>query len=152
MARPTEFIKGCFDRFSIALSTWGYEVVEDYDTVDDVGHRVAKPLDYVKPVFLGDIVTAWSEFDPYNMVSTEDFKFKDSKGKIWLVPLGTVISTPNPDGYRRAKVLYEVYKYRRTEDREDVLTMYYEALICDGATATKAKWICQVVRLKDTDL
>lgn len=102
--------------------------------------------------FSGPVITEWLENEPRKMKVLEEIVFTDSKGIKWIAPTGSivdgasiprffwrVIGSPFVGYYRRPTVLHDVYCENKSRTSDDVHAMFYEAMIADGVSKTKAK-------------
>jgi hypothetical protein len=107
--------------------------------------------------FIGKIVVRLLD-DGYSVELLEPFGFKDSRGVVWTVPKGAVISgasiprtywsvigSPLSGQYRAASILHEYYTEAKSRPRDDVNNMFYEALQKSGVSSVQAKTIFAAV-------
>ena len=112
-----------------------------------------------KPSFQGDVVVKWLD-DGRTMELLQDFSFRDSKGKTWKAPAGSivdgasipkilwsVVGSPFAGQYRRASVLHDVACRERTRPWKKVHKMFYEAMLADNTPKPKAKQMYNGVML-----
>ena len=103
--------------------------------------------------FIGDVRTRWLTGDggDRDMVLTRTFKFKDSDGKVWTAPRGSVVNgasipaalwtfgPPYVGDYRFASVIHDHYCVSKTETWQDTHYMFYEGCRAGGVGLIKAK-------------
>ena len=103
--------------------------------------------------FIGEVRTRWliGEDGDRDMELMRTFKFKDSKGKIWTAPRGSIINgasipaalwtfgPPYVGGYRFASVVHDHYCVTQTETWQATHYMFYEACRAGGVGLIKSK-------------
>lgn len=103
--------------------------------------------------FIGEVRTRWLVGDggDRDMVLLRSFGFKDSDGKVWTAPRGSVVNgasipaalwtfgPPYVGDYRFASVIHDHYCVSQTETWEDTHYMFYEACRAGGVGLIKAK-------------
>ncbi|MBF8275536.1 MAG: hypothetical protein HW390_609 [Candidatus Brocadiaceae bacterium] len=111
--------------------------------------------------FEGSVITEWLKQSGHDrdMKLLDDFKFFDSK-MWWVAEKGAVINgasipqafwstvgSPFVGDYRRASVLHDVACDKKEQPHKKVHRMFYDAMICDGVSTSKAKLMYQAVRI-----
>lgn len=103
--------------------------------------------------FIGEVRTRWliGEDGDRDMELMRTFKFKDSDGKVWTAPRGTIINgasipaalwtfgPPYIGGYRFASVVHDHYCVTQTETWQATHFMFYEACRAGGVGLLKSK-------------
>lgn len=112
--------------------------------------------------FTGEVVTKWLHHDDDDrfMELMENFVFTDDNGKEWVAPQGhkingasipeflwSTVGSPFVGDYRRASVVHDVECDLKRESHKKVHRMFYDAMLCDGVTSFRAKYMYQAVRL-----
>lgn len=112
--------------------------------------------------FIGEVKTRWLKHDgaDRDMQLLSDFAFIDSAGVRWDAPAGSIINgasiprqlwsgvgSPFVGDYRRASVVHDVHCVLKERPHKEVHRMFYDAMICDGVSPFRAKYMYQAVRL-----
>jgi hypothetical protein len=112
--------------------------------------------------FIGEVETRWLHHDgaDRDMELLSDFAFVDPKGVRWDAPKGwkingasippqlwSVVGSPFVGDYRRASVVHDVHCALQERPHKQVHRMFYDAMICDGVSTLRAKYMYQAVRL-----
>lgn len=112
--------------------------------------------------FSGDVVTKWLQHSGENryMELMEEFKFIDNHGAEWTAPAGhringasipkiiwSSVGSPFVGDYRRASVVHDVECDLKRKPHKEVHRMFYDAMICDGVTPFRAKYMYQAARI-----
>lgn len=110
--------------------------------------------------FYNTVKAEWLPDDPRKMQLLEIIIFKDSTGKIWTAPAGSIvdgasiprffwraIGSPFVGLYRRASVVHDVYCATRSEPHEAVHKMFLDAMLADGVSEDKALSMYQAVAM-----
>lgn len=79
------------------------------------------------------------------------FSFKDPRGKIWVAPAGaevdgatippslwSIVGAPFTGKYREASVIHDYYCWSKSESWQDTHKVFYEGMIANGVSETKA--------------
>lgn len=110
----------------------------------------------MKGYFEGKVITEWLKdrgHQDRTMKLVQGFTFIDPAGKRWHAKAGSlvdgasipavlwnaVVGTPFVGDYRRATVLHDVACVEKIEPPSVVHKMFYEAMLCDGVSKSKAK-------------
>ena len=112
-----------------------------------------------KAKFKGNVTVKWRK-DGITMKLLQDFSFRDSKGKTWKAPAGSIVNgasiprilwstvgSPFTGRYRRASVVHDVACQQRTRPWKATHTMFYEAMLADKTLKSKAKQMYRAVML-----
>jgi hypothetical protein len=108
----------------------------------------------IKGSFIGQVLVEWlNENGPdRNMKLIRKFEYKDSAGKVWMVPAGTIINgasipplfwqlvgPPFVGDYRKASVVHDYYCDKKNESWLSVHRMFFEACLAGGVSEIQAK-------------
>jgi Protein of unknown function (DUF1353) len=103
--------------------------------------------------FEGKVVVEWMD-DPFvsTMRLTEEFGYREAKGRLWKVPAGQVldgkglpplfralIGQPFDGGFRKSAVVYDFSAHKMTERWDAAQRMFYEASVTEGVLPQDAK-------------
>lgn len=112
--------------------------------------------------FSGDVITKWLQHsgDDRYMELIEEFIFMDDDNFEWVAPAGhkingasipefvwSAVGSPFVGDYRRASVVHDVECDLKRHPHKKVHRMFYDAMVCDGVSLFRAKYMYQAVRL-----